>query len=42
MMQTGSITPLIDRTFSLAELPEAIQYQASGQARGKVVIRVAS
>lgn len=37
-MDTGKITPVIDRTYPLAEVPEAIRYLESGQSRGKVVI----
>ena len=34
------VTPVIDRTYSLSETPEAIRYLEEGHARGKVVIRV--
>jgi NADPH:quinone reductase-like Zn-dependent oxidoreductase len=37
----AQLTPLIDRRFSLAELPEAIRYSESGRARGKIIIDVA-
>jgi NADPH:quinone reductase-like Zn-dependent oxidoreductase len=40
LLQSGSLTPLIDRSFPLAETRKAIQHQASGEARGKVVITV--
>jgi NADPH:quinone reductase-like Zn-dependent oxidoreductase len=40
LIQSGSLTPLIDRSFPLAETPKAFQHQASGEARGKVVIKV--
>jgi NADPH:quinone reductase-like Zn-dependent oxidoreductase len=40
MMAAGQITPVIDRTFPLAELPDAIRYLETGRARGKVVITV--
>ena len=36
----GQVTPLIDRRFSLAEVPEAIRYSESGRARGKIIIDV--
>jgi NADPH:quinone reductase-like Zn-dependent oxidoreductase len=35
------VTPVIDRTYRLEEVPEAIRYLEEGHARGKVVIRVA-
>jgi NADPH:quinone reductase-like Zn-dependent oxidoreductase len=41
MMQTGKLTPVIDRRFTLSEVPEAIRYLEQGHARGKVVITVA-
>ena len=38
LMATGKMTPVIDRRFSLGEVPEAIRYLETGRARGKVVI----
>jgi NADPH:quinone reductase-like Zn-dependent oxidoreductase len=40
LIEAGKITPVIDRTFPLSQVPEAIRYLESGQARGKVVITV--
>jgi NADPH:quinone reductase-like Zn-dependent oxidoreductase len=40
MMQSGKMKPVIDRTYKLSELPEAIRYLEEGHARGKVVITV--
>jgi NADPH:quinone reductase-like Zn-dependent oxidoreductase len=40
LVESGKITPVIDRTFPLREVPEAIRYLESGQAQGKVVITV--
>jgi len=40
LVEAGKITPVIDRTFPLSEVPEAIRYLESGQAQGKVVITV--
>lgn len=40
LMQSGKVTPLIDRTYSLRDLPAAMQYLEAGHARGKVVISV--
>ena len=40
LIEAGKITPVIDRTFPLSEVPEAIRYLESGQTRGKVVITV--
>ena len=41
MMKTKKVTPVIDRTYPLAEVPAAIRYLEEGHARGKVVITVA-
>ena len=40
LIEAGKITPVIDRTFPLSEVPEAIRYLESGQVQGKVVITV--
>jgi NADPH:quinone reductase-like Zn-dependent oxidoreductase len=40
LVESGKITPVIDRTFPLGEVPDAIRYLESGQAQGKVVITV--
>ncbi len=40
LMGAGKVTPVIDRTYTLAETPEAIRYLEQGRARGKVVIAV--
>jgi NADPH:quinone reductase-like Zn-dependent oxidoreductase len=40
LIEAGKVTPVIDRTFPLSEVPEAIRYLESGQVRGKVVIIV--
>jgi NADPH:quinone reductase-like Zn-dependent oxidoreductase len=40
LIDAGKITPVIDRTFPLSEVPEAIRYLESEQAQGKVVITV--
>ncbi|GAA5082276.1 NAD(P)-dependent alcohol dehydrogenase [Lysobacter panacisoli] len=40
LMQSGKVTPVIDRRYPLGEVPAAIRYVESGRARGKVVIVV--
>jgi NADPH:quinone reductase-like Zn-dependent oxidoreductase len=40
LMQTGKVKPVIDRTYTLSQLPEALAYLEEGHARGKVVITV--
>ena len=41
LMESGKVTPVMDRTFPLSEVPEAIRYLEEGHAKGKVVITVA-
>lgn len=38
LVEAGQLTPALDRTFTLAQVPEAIAYLRAGRARGKVVI----
>src|SRR5713101_5026568 len=40
LMQTGKVTPVIDRTYKLSETAEAMRYFEEGHARGKIVITV--
>lgn len=40
LLANGLIKSVIDRTYSLAEVPEAIRYVECGHARGKVVITI--
>ncbi len=40
LLESGQISPVIDRTYPLSEVPEAIGYLEEGHARGKVVITV--
>jgi NADPH:quinone reductase-like Zn-dependent oxidoreductase len=40
LLQSGKVTPVIDRTYPLSEVPEAIRYLETGRARGKVIITV--
>jgi NADPH:quinone reductase-like Zn-dependent oxidoreductase len=40
LIEAGKVTPVIDKTFPLSEVPEAIRYLASGKARGKLVVTV--
>ncbi len=38
LLEAGKITPVIDRRYSLSEVPQAIRYLEEEHARGKVVI----
>jgi NADPH:quinone reductase-like Zn-dependent oxidoreductase len=40
LLEAGKVTPVIDRTYTLSEAPEAMRYLEEGHARGKVVITV--
>jgi len=40
LIQSGKVTPAIDKTFPLSEVPAAINYMRDGHARGKVAIRL--
>lgn len=40
LMHDGKVVSVIDRTYPLAEVPEAVRYLEAGHARGKVVITV--
>jgi NADPH:quinone reductase-like Zn-dependent oxidoreductase len=39
-LESGSVTPVIDRTYPLAEAADAIRYLAQGHPAGKVIITV--
>lgn len=38
LLETGKVTPVIDRQYALSEAAEAFRYMGGGHARGKVVI----
>lgn len=40
LIESGAVTPAVDRTYPLSETPAAIQYMRQGHARGKVVVTV--
>ena len=40
MMQSGKVKAVIDRTYKLDQVPEALRYLEQGHARGKVIITV--
>jgi NADPH:quinone reductase-like Zn-dependent oxidoreductase len=40
LIESGKVSPVIDRTYPLTETPEAIRYLETGHARGKVAITV--
>ena len=40
LIETGKVTPVIDKSYPLRELPEAFRYYGEGRSRGKVVVTV--
>ncbi|TLZ73446.1 MAG: NAD(P)-dependent alcohol dehydrogenase [Methanobacteriota archaeon] len=40
LMDAGKVTPVIDRQYTLSEVPAALRYLGEGHARGKIVITV--
>jgi NADPH:quinone reductase-like Zn-dependent oxidoreductase len=40
LLTSGDLEPVVDRTYPLAAVPEAIRYLESGAVQGKVVVTV--
>ena len=40
LIESGRVAPVIDRRYTLGEVPEALRYLEEGHARGKIVITV--
>ena len=40
LIEAGKVTPVIDKSFPLSELPKALRYYGEGRSRGKVVVTV--
>ncbi|MBM4438259.1 MAG: NAD(P)-dependent alcohol dehydrogenase [Actinobacteria bacterium] len=40
LIEAGKVTPVIDRTYPLSEVPQAIRYVEQGHVQGKVIITV--
>jgi NADPH:quinone reductase-like Zn-dependent oxidoreductase len=40
LIETDNVTPVIDKTYPLSQVPDAIGYLRAGHARGKIVIAV--
>ena len=38
LLESDAITPVVDKTFPLHEVPDAIGYLRGGRARGKIVV----
>ena len=41
LIEDGKLTPVVDRTYPLAETAEGLRYVEQGHARGKAVVTVA-
>jgi NADPH:quinone reductase-like Zn-dependent oxidoreductase len=42
LMEAGKLTPVIDRTYRLSEVPEALRYFGEGRHKGKIAITMDS
>ena len=40
LIESGKVTPVVDRTYELTEIADALRYLGEGHARGKVIVRV--
>jgi NADPH:quinone reductase-like Zn-dependent oxidoreductase len=38
LIEAGKLTPVIDKTYPLSEVPDAIRFLEAGHARGKIII----
>ena len=41
-LETGQVKPMVERTYSLTELPTALSYVGAGHAQGKIVIEISA
>jgi len=40
LIEAGRVTPVVDRTYALAEVPDAMRHLEAGRARGKIAITI--
>jgi NADPH:quinone reductase-like Zn-dependent oxidoreductase len=40
LIEAGSVAAVVDRSYGLGEVPEALRYMEGGHARGKIVVTV--
>ena len=38
LTEDGKVEPVLDRSYTLADVPEAIRHSETGRARGKIII----
>ncbi len=42
LFEAGKVVPILDKRYTLSEVPEALQYLESGTHLGKIIITVAN
>lgn len=40
LFEAGSVVPVIDKSYPLSEVPEALRYLGTGDVRGKLIVKV--
>ena len=40
LVEAGKVTPVVDRSYELSEVPDALQHQGDGHTQGKTVIAI--
>jgi NADPH:quinone reductase-like Zn-dependent oxidoreductase len=40
LLETGKVTPIVDRRYELSEIAAALRYMGEGHAQGKTVVAV--
>ncbi len=40
LIEAGQVTPSVDRTYPLAQVPDAMRHLVAGEVRGKVAIAI--
>jgi NADPH:quinone reductase-like Zn-dependent oxidoreductase len=41
LFEAGKLTPVVDRTYALAHVPDALRRFGTGDHMGKIIIRIA-
>jgi len=41
LFEAGNLVPVIDRSYTLADVPEAMRHFGTGDCRGKIVVTMA-
>jgi NADPH:quinone reductase-like Zn-dependent oxidoreductase len=40
LIESGQVTPIVDRTYPLVEVPDAVRHLEAGTVRGKIAISI--